>query len=102
MTTFEAGRAERFVQSLQSKPASRLVLNITLEHDWMLKKQEEIVRDLLLLLQRYPAGTYQVGVQAHRVQTGKRNHWSYSHVGLKQAHNVMTAFPFYIGQVIKK
>ena len=102
MTTFDPKRAERFVQSLAPKPASAIEMDVHLDHPYMLEKQQEIMRDLLLLLERYPAGTYTVGIQAHRVQTGERNHWSYSHVGLKQEINIMTAFTHYVGTVVKK
>ena len=97
MTTFDPARAERFLESLQPKPASKLMFNLTFEHDWMLKKQQEIMRDLMLLLERYPAGTYQVGIVANHVMKD----WQYVGVGLKQPHNIMTAYPFYAGQVTK-
>jgi len=84
------------------QPASRLVLNITLEHSWMLDKQEQVMSDLLRLLQRYPPGTYQVGVHAHRYTKGCSQFWAYDSVALKQPTNIMVGFPFYIGQVVKR
>jgi hypothetical protein len=54
--------------------------------------------DLLQRLEIYPPGRYVVGVIANRVM----DDWQFVSVGFKQVHNLMTSFPFYIGEVVKK
>jgi len=97
MATFDPTRVERMIAALAPKPCSRLVLNVNIEEPWMLDVKEEIMKDLLHTLRAYPPGTYQVGIIANHVMKD----WQYVDVGLKQPHNVMTAYPFYIGTVEK-
>lgn len=101
MTRFDAARVERMKEAMRPKPASKIVLNLTLEEPWLLEAKEEIMADLFTRLEVYPSGNYTIGVKADRVTRGTAILWQFRHVVLYHSNNLFKQADRWIGQVTK-